>query len=161
MYIHIRNQEIYLIVCVCVCVCVCVVIYNKLLLNHLWSCVLKLINGLHDLIWVGESREKGSRLLGTIQCADWQQCGIPFCQMAARVGQSHWTMSRKIDVARDQLHGHVMHNVVFGLWPEVENGRLTVTAWHHIFSKRVWRGEGLEDSSLLFCFCPVFPPSWV
>ena len=58
MYIHIRNQEID---CVCVrvcvracvraCVCVCVVIYNKLLLNHLWSCVLKLISELHDLSW--------------------------------------------------------------------------------------------------------------
>ena len=41
--------------CVCACVraCVCVVIYNKLLLNHLWSCVLKLISELHDFIWVG------------------------------------------------------------------------------------------------------------
>ena len=29
---------------------VCVVIYNKLLLNHLWSCVLKLTSELHDFI---------------------------------------------------------------------------------------------------------------
>ena len=28
-------------------------IANKLLLNHLWSCVLKLISELHDFIWVG------------------------------------------------------------------------------------------------------------
>ena len=73
MYIHIRNQEndlcvcvcvracvracvcacVRACVCVCVCVRVCVVIYNKLLLNHLWSCVLKLISELHDFIWVG------------------------------------------------------------------------------------------------------------
>ena len=41
MYTHIRNQKIRFL---------CVVIYNKLLLNHLWSCVLKLISELHDLI---------------------------------------------------------------------------------------------------------------
>ena len=38
MYIHIRNQEINFYMCVCV------VIYSKLLLNHLWSRVLKLIS---------------------------------------------------------------------------------------------------------------------
>ena len=29
------------------------VIYNTLLLNHLWSCVLKLVGELRDFIWVG------------------------------------------------------------------------------------------------------------
>ena len=31
----------------------CVVIYNNLLLNHLWNCVLKLGSELHDFIWFG------------------------------------------------------------------------------------------------------------
>ena len=54
IYIYTRNQEIVVVVfcfVFLVCVCLCVVVYNNLLLNHLWSCVLKLISELHDFIW--------------------------------------------------------------------------------------------------------------
>ena len=50
MSIHIRNQEIDF-VCLFVCfVVVSFAVYNTLLLNHLWSCVLKPVSELHDFI---------------------------------------------------------------------------------------------------------------
>ena len=53
MSIHIRNQEIDF-VCLFVCfVVVSFAVYNTLLLNHLWSCVLKLVSELHDFILFG------------------------------------------------------------------------------------------------------------
>ena len=42
MYILIRNQEMFFMLFL--------VIYNKMLLKHLWSCVLKLVSELHDFI---------------------------------------------------------------------------------------------------------------
>ena len=39
MYIHFTNQEINFLT-----------VYNHLFLNHLWSCVLKVVSELHDVI---------------------------------------------------------------------------------------------------------------